>query len=108
MHHSIAALPPDGRIPEAHRMLLDEATELMQKRIGCTVPEGSDPTVQPLRLTIDPVNFAHRPLCWYLFVKSANAFMRSRYELKYGLVYGKYKDLEWVASCMSLQRHENS
>lgn len=91
-----AVLPPENELPKSHRMLLDEATELMEKRIGCKIPEGSDPSVHPLRLTLDPVNVARRPLIWYIFGKVINAYIRTRYELKYGLVYGKFRDLEYV------------
>lgn len=88
------ALPPQEKIPDSHRMVLDEATELLEKRIGCSIPTGSDPSIKTLLLTIDPVNVLPRPLMWYVFVRVANKYLRSKYEMKYGLVYGKYKDLE--------------
>ncbi|EJD01104.1 uncharacterized protein FOMMEDRAFT_125748 [Fomitiporia mediterranea MF3/22] len=91
-----AALPAHGRIPDTHKTLLDEATELLEKRIGCTVPDGYDPSVQVLRLTVDPVNVLPRPLGWYLFVKAINMYIRSVYESRYGLVYGKFRDLEYL------------
>ncbi|KAL5508303.1 hypothetical protein ACEPAH_5922 [Sanghuangporus vaninii] len=91
-----AVLPPEDQLPQTHRMLLDEATELMEKRIGCKIPEGSDFSVQPLRLTLDPINVVHRPLAWYIFVKIINAYIRTKYEMKYGLVYGRFRDLEYL------------
>lgn len=75
---------------------MDEAIELLEKRIGRTFPKGSNPNVKPLLLTIDPVNVLPRPLIWYLFVKGANLYLRSRYEAKYGLRYGKFGELELV------------
>ena len=75
-------------------MVLDEATELLQKRIGCKIPDGENSSVKTFLLTLDPVNVLPRPLVWYIFVRLANKYIRTRYEIKYGLNYGKYKDFE--------------
>ena len=66
----------DDQLPESHKTLMDEAVELLQMRVGCKIPEGSDPSIKPLRLTIDPVGVRARPLLWYLFVWLINAYVR--------------------------------
>ncbi|KAH8113258.1 hypothetical protein DFH11DRAFT_1689439 [Phellopilus nigrolimitatus] len=91
-----AALPPRAQIPSAHRDVLDEATELLEKRVGCKIPDGSNPSVKTLLLTIDPVNVLPRPLVWYLFVKAANVYLLTWYEINYQLMNGRFKDLEYL------------
>ena len=91
-----SALPPPDKIPTVHSKALDEAVELLEKRVGCTFPKGSNANVKPLLLTIDPVNILPRPLAWYLFVKFANIYLRSLYKAKHGLRFGKFGELECV------------
>lgn len=79
-----------------HSKTLDEAVELLEKRVGCTFRQGSNPSVKPLMLTIDPVNVLPRPLAWYLFVKVANIYLRTSYQAKYGLRYERFGELEFV------------
>ena len=89
-----AVLPRKEDIPATHRVVLDEATELLEKRIVCKIPVGENPSVRTFLLTLDPINVLPRPLVWYLFVRLANKYIRTRYEILYGLNYGKYKDFE--------------
>ncbi|KAI5124921.1 hypothetical protein M0805_007349 [Coniferiporia weirii] len=91
-----ASLPSQDKIPHSHRVALEEATELLERRIGCKIPTGSNPSVRTLLLTIDPVNVLSRPLLWYIFVKVANAYLRTWYEMNYGLIYGRFNDLEYL------------
>ena len=94
-------LPPQAQLPEYHRTLLDESVELLEKRIGCKIPSGSNPSVKPILLTVDPVNVLPRPLGWYIFVKVVNTCILKWYEYKYGLSYGRFRDLESVNFYMS-------
>lgn len=87
-------MAPGGKLPESHMAVLDEAIELIQMRVGCNIPEGSNSTIKTLRLTIDPVRIRLRPLVWYTFVKSINVYVRWQYARRYNLKYGKYNDLE--------------
>ena len=87
-------MAPDEQLPESHKTLVDEAIDLIQMRVGCKIPEGSNPAIKPLRLTIDPVETRSRPLIWYMFVKVINVYVRWQYGRRYNLSYGRYNDLE--------------
>jgi len=89
-------LPPRSEIVKAHQDFINDAIALIEKRIGCTIPPGSNPEVVPLLLTVDPMNVCARPLAWYLFVKIANVCLRTWYQRNHGVKYGRFKDLEYL------------
>lgn len=89
-----AALPLQARIPDHCRTVLSESIELLEKRTGTPFPKGNNPNVKPILLTLDPVHVFVRPLGWYLFIKSANYFVRKYYEVNYALNYSRFGDLE--------------
>lgn len=66
------ALPPLNQMPEVHRNALDEALVLLQKRIGCKIPEGSNDHVRPMLLTLDKTTILWRPLTFYSMVGIIN------------------------------------
>ncbi|KAI0034072.1 hypothetical protein K488DRAFT_77450 [Vararia minispora EC-137] len=67
-----ARMPELDAIPPPKKKFLDEALTLIEKRSGTVIPEGSNPAARPMLLTLDPINFAWRPLVWYLFVYAGN------------------------------------
>lgn len=69
---------------------------MLEKRTGSKIPPGSDPSVKPILLTLDPVNVRQRPLMWYVAVKIANMCLRKWYETFHGIHYGRFRDLESV------------
>ena len=89
-----AALPPQAKIPHTNRKVLDEAILLLEKRTGSKISSGSDPSVQPLLLTLDPINVLSRPFAWYVGVKLANICLQKWYEVNHGIQYGRFGDLE--------------
>lgn len=90
-----SAMPPLEELHETRREILDETMELIRKCAACPIPEGSNPAVRPLLLTIDPVNISFRPLVWYLAVKAGNLYLQRHYKLK-GLELRRFKDMECV------------
>ncbi|KAF8663421.1 hypothetical protein AX16_000992 [Volvariella volvacea WC 439] len=91
-----ADLPPSHELPKTHRTILDEALDLLQKRAGCTFPEGSDPNVTPMRLTIDQVNICWRPLTFYVLVLLSKQYLKWRFVKEHGVSYGSYNNLEYM------------
>lgn len=67
-------LPPLDQISQDRRCALDKALALLQRRIGCEIPEGQDGDgdVQPLLLTLDKPNILWRPLSFYCGVSLVN------------------------------------
>ncbi len=84
------------KVSQAEREVLDEVIDLLEKRVGVKVPEGSNPSVNPLLLTLDPVNVSWRPLIWYAGVALSNAFLRRRFNNRWNAKVSTYEDLEYV------------
>ena len=81
-------------LPEPRRKILLEVLEMLEKRAGTTIPEGSNPECGPLLLTLDPVNVAWRPFVWYAGVAIGNAILRKRFQAKWNAKIGTYNGLE--------------
>lgn len=86
-----ANLPPIDQLPKAHRLALDDALGLLQKRLGCKIEEGSNSKVIPMRLTIDRINILWRPLAFYTVMGSLNWVLRNFYK-KYWKVHHGYSN----------------
>jgi hypothetical protein len=95
-------LPPLDQLSQSHRAVLDEALDLLQKRSGSIIQEGSNPKIQPMRLTIDSVNIMWRPLTYYAIIFSINWCLRVMCENKWGASYGYYDGIECVSSLFGL------
>lgn len=92
-----APLPPPEYISPSHRVVLDEAVDLIQKRSGTIIPEGSNPVVKPLLLTLDEVKVTlWRPLAWYAGVGISNWLLKKWYEHKWDVRYGNHNGLEYL------------
>lgn len=81
-------------MPQSHRDAVDEALENIEKRAGCKIPDGSNPAVTPVLLTLDPVNVSFRPFFWYIAVALVNIFVRVHLQSRYKVEFGKHKNLE--------------
>ncbi|KAI1795198.1 hypothetical protein LXA43DRAFT_993885 [Ganoderma leucocontextum] len=84
------------KVSQTEQKVLDEVIDLLERRAGIKIPEGSNPTVNPLLLTLDPVNVSWRPLIWYAGIALSNAFLRRRFRNKWNVKVATYKDLEYV------------
>jgi hypothetical protein len=95
-----APLPAnDSDVPHAHHSAIENVLELVRRRTGCEVPEGSDPTCKSLLLTLDPLNVWARPLLWYIFVWAANAVVWWRMTRQWNVQHGRFQGLEYAAMC---------
>ena len=45
---------------------VDEYLEELERNDGTKLIPGHDPKIKSIRVTLDPVRTAHRPLIWYL------------------------------------------
>jgi hypothetical protein len=89
-----APLPPPDSLPHLHHLILEETLDLLQKRTGCIIPEGSAPHIKPMCLTLDKVNVYWRPLMWYVSVTFINWLARTWFEHQHNIRYGSHKGLE--------------
>ena len=70
------AIPDFDKIPPKHLKILIDCLDLIEKRTGTTIPEGSNPNAQPRLLTLDPVSVWWRPLIYYLLVAFSDFAMK--------------------------------
>ncbi|KAJ7283568.1 hypothetical protein C8J57DRAFT_739016 [Mycena rebaudengoi] len=89
-------LPDSHLIPESHQAVLNDTLELLQKRLGTKVPEGSAPNCQPMRMTLDKVNVSARPFFYYIIFFSINWFLRGWYRRNWNLRHGNHDGLEYM------------
>lgn len=85
---SVDALPP------ARRTVLHEVLQMLEKRAGASIPDGSNPDAKPFLLTLDPVSVTWRPFFWYASVALSNYYQRRQYESQWQATVSTYKGLE--------------
>lgn len=90
-------------LPHAHQVALKDVIGLMEARAGCAIPDGSNPAVKPLLLTLDPVSVVWRPFAWYAFVAVINLFLRRRMMRTWDCKFGTYHGLEYVQFTFLMQ-----
>lgn len=79
-----------------HRHAIEEVVGSIEKRSGSKIPEGSNPAVAPMLLTIDDVHTAFRPFLWYIFVSVSHTLVRRFLEQRWGVEVGVHGDLEYI------------
>ncbi|KXN89654.1 hypothetical protein AN958_05521 [Leucoagaricus sp. SymC.cos] len=89
-----AEMPPCEQIPPLHKDALDEALALLQKRTGTQFPEGSNPLIAPLRLTIDPTFICWRPITFYAIIGLINRWLRHHYLNHFDATFERYDNLD--------------
>ncbi|KAH8105879.1 hypothetical protein BXZ70DRAFT_917198 [Cristinia sonorae] len=83
-------------IPKARRRLLEQTVILLEKRSGLKFPEGFNPDVETLRLTVDPVSTAARPLVWYVVISLANRLVKWRLASRWDVRRGTFQGLDYL------------
>ncbi|KAF9446937.1 hypothetical protein P691DRAFT_761187 [Macrolepiota fuliginosa MF-IS2] len=91
-----ADIPPPDRISPLHKEAMDNALDMLQKRTGTIFPEGSDPNVVPLRLTIDRTFINWRPITFYAIIGFINRWLRRSYVNHFGVKFEQHENLEYL------------
>lgn len=91
-----ADMPPLEKMSPSHSAVLEEAITLLESRTGTRFPEGSDPSVIPLRLTIDPTFINWRPVTFYALIGLINRWLKWRYINHFGAKYESRENLEYL------------
>ncbi|KII95108.1 hypothetical protein PLICRDRAFT_120922 [Plicaturopsis crispa FD-325 SS-3] len=91
-----APLPLNDDLQHAHRVVLNDALDLLQKRSGTIIPDGSNPSVKPMLMTLDKVKVSWRPFGFYVFVAVLNMVLKIYYTRFCGFRLGCYNGLEYI------------
>lgn len=89
-------MPSLESMPRTHRHAIDQAVELIEKRSGSKIPEGSNPAVTPMLLTVDDVHISPRPFLWYIFVALCHASAHKLLEHNWGVQFCRHGDVEYM------------
>ncbi|KAF9652182.1 hypothetical protein BDM02DRAFT_3109605 [Thelephora ganbajun] len=89
-------MPSLEDMPATHRHTIDEAVELIEKRSGSEIPEGSNPAVTPMLLTLDDVRISFRPFLWYIFVAVTHLLAHKLLEHHWGAEFNVHGDVEYM------------
>jgi len=91
-----ADLPTIEEIPEAHKSALTNVLELLQKRVGCKIEQGSNPDIVPMRIGIDDMGIRLRPLSFYVLAASLNWALRNLYSFWWNVHHASFEGTEYV------------
>lgn len=83
-------------MPATHRHAIEEAVELIEKRSGSKIPEGSNQAATPMLLTLDDVHISFRPFLWYIFVAVGHVLVHKFLEHHWGVEFYVHGDVEYV------------
>jgi len=89
-------LPALECVPDGQWTALEEALELLQKRLGCKLEEGSNPKTVPMRITIDKTSIMWRPLTYYAVICFVNYTLRQLYKAWWDVHYGHSHGIEYL------------
>ncbi|KAJ3778782.1 hypothetical protein FB446DRAFT_768139 [Lentinula raphanica] len=89
-------LPQPENLPQSHRDVLDDALDLLQKRLGKRIPEGSDDSCRPILLNLDKATVLWRPFIFYAFTAAVNLSLDRWYQRSHGFSRGIHHGLEYL------------
>jgi hypothetical protein len=89
-------MPSLESMPATHRHAIEEGVELIEKRSGSKIPEGSNPAVTPMLLTIDDVHISFRPFLWYIFVALGHFLAHKFFEHHWDVKFDVHGDVEYM------------
>ena len=96
MYWSIFNARMPESMPATHRHAIEEAVELIERRSGSKIPEGANPAVTPILLTLDDVHILFRPFLWYIFVAVSHVFAHKFLEHHWGVEFDVHGDVEYM------------
>jgi hypothetical protein len=89
-------IPDWDKIPPVRLKALLECLDLVEKRTGTTIPEGSNPDAYPKLVTLDPVNIRWRPLIYYLFITLCDFVIKQSLIHFWGMAHGTRHGLDYL------------
>ena len=89
-------MPSLDSMPATHRHAIEEGVDLVEKRSGSKIPEGSNPAVTPILLTLDDVQISFRPFLWYILVAALHILAHKFLEYHWSAKFDVYGDVEYM------------
>jgi hypothetical protein len=89
-------IPEFDKIPPKNLKVLLDCLDIIEKRTGTTIPEGSNPDAQPRLLTLDPVSVWWRPLIYYLLVALSDFIMKQSLIHLGGMTLGTRHGIDYL------------
>jgi hypothetical protein len=89
-------MPDFDEIPPTQLNHLLDCLDLIEKRTGTRIPEGSNPNAQPILLTLDPVSIRWRPLIYYLLIALSDYIMKQLLIRVWGMTLGSRHGLDYL------------
>lgn len=89
-------MPEFDKIPPTQLKVLLDCLDLVEKRTGTTIPEGSNPNAHPRLLTLDPVSIWWRPLIYYLLAALGDFVMKQLFIRVWGMTLGTRHGLDYL------------
>jgi len=83
-----------SELSTTEKTALEHALDLLERRLGCKVLDGSNPSVTPMRLTVDAIGVTWRPFSFYALVAFANWVVLQVYSRWYGVKHCASHGLE--------------
>lgn len=100
-------LPELEKLPRAHRAVLDDTLELLQKRLGKPIPEGSNTKNRPILLNLDKPIVLWRPFTFYALIAVINLFLDRWYQVNHKFHHGNHDGLEYVHNLNTLKENRS-
>ncbi|KAI0307150.1 hypothetical protein B0F90DRAFT_1622813 [Multifurca ochricompacta] len=91
-----AHMPDFDKIPPARLKVLLDCLDMVEKRTGTTIPDGSNPRAHPRLLTLDPVGIWWRPLIYYLLVALSDFLIKQLLIRVGGMTLGTRHGLDYL------------
>lgn len=91
-----AHMPEFDKIPPTQLKVLLDCLDLVEKRAGTKIPEGSNPNAQPRLLTLDPVSIRWRPLIYYLLIAFSDFIMKQLFIRVWGMTLDSRHGLDYL------------
>ncbi|KAI0005030.1 hypothetical protein BJV74DRAFT_806468 [Russula compacta] len=89
-------IPDWDKIPPTRLKVLLDCLDLIEKRTGTTIPEGSNPSAHPRLLTLDPVRIWSRPLIYYLLIALSDFLMKQWLIHVWGMTLGTRHGIDYL------------
>jgi len=89
-----ADLPILEEMSESHKAIFGEGIARLQRRLGCKVEEGTNPSITLMRLSLDHMGIQWRPFSFYFLVCSTNLILRRLYQAWWGVQFRHFDGVE--------------
>ncbi|KNZ81507.1 hypothetical protein J132_00473 [Termitomyces sp. J132] len=91
-----ADMPSYESLTASQQAVMAGALNLLQKRCGCIFEEGSNPSVEIMRMTLDRANVILRPFTFYLAIFLTNLSLKKWFQYAWSVRFDHHNGLEYL------------